>query len=372
MRRTFSSCALFALVVALAQGQQPTFRAGVDLLRLDVAVVTAKDGVSVADLKPEDFEIEIDGYLRPIRSLQFVEYAAAPPAGTATGSGAFSENTGAPGRLTVIVVDEAGLAAGQEHAFIESFSNFVTPVAPQDRVALISLPGRTARLDFTNDAEALRNAALKLRAWSMPRPIHELIEINPVLDTLMEIAKSLKTVDGQKTLVFVSSRLPGGTGQLSSYRNFGIAAAEARLMVYPVRPFRTNVDMTTSERSNWVDPSLQGVHMLAGSAGGVVFDAIARGTGVFERIRRESEGRYVLGVEQNTTVEFILLAPDGTSRAATRVPPSKTGTGKRIVQAALPIGELDAGAYQVAARINSGAHSIGIVRRTVMITKGGA
>jgi VWFA-related protein len=54
----------------LAQG--PTFRTGVNLVRVDVTV-TGRNGVPLTDLAPEDFDIREDGIPQPIQTFQFVQ-----------------------------------------------------------------------------------------------------------------------------------------------------------------------------------------------------------------------------------------------------------------------------------------------------------
>ena len=69
--RLLSVTLLAAPAIALAQPpappatdppvvQGPTFKSGVDLIRLDVIVV-GKDGSPVADLNSEDFEVKVGG-----------------------------------------------------------------------------------------------------------------------------------------------------------------------------------------------------------------------------------------------------------------------------------------------------------------------
>ena len=55
--------------LALLSAQGPTFHGGINLLRLDVTVVT-DDGTPVTDLKPEEFVVTVDGKPRPVRSAQ--------------------------------------------------------------------------------------------------------------------------------------------------------------------------------------------------------------------------------------------------------------------------------------------------------------
>jgi VWFA-related protein len=54
----------------IAQG--PTFRTGVNLVRVDVTV-TGRNGVPLADLAPEDFDIREDGIPQPIQTFQFIQ-----------------------------------------------------------------------------------------------------------------------------------------------------------------------------------------------------------------------------------------------------------------------------------------------------------
>ena len=56
--------------------QQPTFRTGVNFVRVD-AIVTDKQGNPVADLKPTDFEVLEDGKPQTIESFRFVKTSGA-------------------------------------------------------------------------------------------------------------------------------------------------------------------------------------------------------------------------------------------------------------------------------------------------------
>jgi hypothetical protein len=105
---------LFALfsVPALVPAQQPAFRTAVELVRLDVTVVTG-DGVPVDGLSPADFEVTIKGEPRPVVSAQFLSAASAGErAGGGLEPGDFGTNGDADGRLFLIVVDELSLEPG--------------------------------------------------------------------------------------------------------------------------------------------------------------------------------------------------------------------------------------------------------------------
>ena len=51
--------------------QSPTFRAGVDLVRVDVSV-TDRDDAAIAGLEASDFEVREDGVLQAVQTLQFI------------------------------------------------------------------------------------------------------------------------------------------------------------------------------------------------------------------------------------------------------------------------------------------------------------
>ena len=63
--------------------QQPVFRAGVKLVRVDVTV-TGKGDLPVADLTPADFEVAEDGAPQKVEQLQFVRLDGQRPAGDET------------------------------------------------------------------------------------------------------------------------------------------------------------------------------------------------------------------------------------------------------------------------------------------------
>ena len=60
------------------QAAQPTFRAGVNLVRVDV-IVTDKDGTPVTDLKQEEFEIVEEGRTQTIDLFRQIRVDAAAP-----------------------------------------------------------------------------------------------------------------------------------------------------------------------------------------------------------------------------------------------------------------------------------------------------
>lgn len=144
-----------------AQEQVPpraVFRAGVELVRLDVRVM-GPDGTPIPDLRPDEIVVTEGGVERPV--VQFQRVAA--PAGTyqevarRTVGAEISTNQGAPrGSLYVIVFDQNHIRTGNEQRARQAAERFLrTRVRPGDRVALYALPGPGPQVPFTTNPQAV-------------------------------------------------------------------------------------------------------------------------------------------------------------------------------------------------------------------------
>jgi len=65
--------AALCLAVHRISAQQSTFRSGVEVVQIDVSVVD-RQGTPAGDLRPEDFQVTVDGRPRAIVSAQFIRY----------------------------------------------------------------------------------------------------------------------------------------------------------------------------------------------------------------------------------------------------------------------------------------------------------
>jgi VWFA-related protein len=167
-----------ASVRGQAQNQQPVFRAGVELLTVDVTVVD-RDGRQVTDLRPEEFAVEVDGRSRAVISAEYVKLvddtplpvgAARPPARSPSPDEAFfstNARTLTPGRLIVLLVDQGNIRTGQGRLMMRSAARFVDSLSPADRVALVAIP-RGALVDFTTEHERVREALLATAGQAQP------------------------------------------------------------------------------------------------------------------------------------------------------------------------------------------------------------
>ena len=74
----------------------------------------------------------------------------------------YSSNTKSPpGRMFVLVVDSGNMTRGGGRGAMEAAGQFVQKLAPNDLVALVSLPAGVT-VDFTADRLAIKNALIKV------------------------------------------------------------------------------------------------------------------------------------------------------------------------------------------------------------------
>jgi hypothetical protein len=170
--------------------------------------------------------------------------------------------------------------------------------------------------------------------------------VNDIIYALETLAKRLKTVAGPKTVILVSSSLPAA---LDDFRRVSDAAAEARLTFYILKPHMF-VSSAAGNISAIDQPFEEtgGIDMLAGLTGGVVLNAVARATGVVERIGRETSGSYVIGAEPPQGIDrnkpldvTVKVKRDGlTVRSPKQVVAPAAGTAKPPKNAKGALGQI--------------------------------
>lgn len=173
--RRFHSAALAVLLASAAtaaqQAQQP-IRSGVELVRVDVQV-TSRNGQPAEHLRPDQFEVSIDGKRLPVVTLDFVRYGTAAASGTAAaarpaGSPAAATQPAAgaaPGdtaRVLILAVDEASFMPASRQAPIEVVTRIAAMADPRDLIGLIAFPGPGVIFSPSLDRAALLDAAAKI------------------------------------------------------------------------------------------------------------------------------------------------------------------------------------------------------------------
>ena len=152
------------------RAQQPTFRAGVDLLTIDVTAVN-RDGRAVRDLKPEDFTVTVGGQPRKVAAARFYGTSETPDfvagaAGDAAPAAPADVHrpTDAPARTVVFVVDRDSLKPGNEMAMLRATSLVFDGLSPADAVGMVGIP--VGGIDLTREHDRVKKALPMMSAQS--------------------------------------------------------------------------------------------------------------------------------------------------------------------------------------------------------------
>jgi VWFA-related protein len=170
---------VYAVPAALAPGrlsaQVPSFRAGVEVVVIDVSVVD-RSAFPVTDLTPADFTVTVDGKPRKIMSAQFLSHRA-PGIDEIlrVERGEPQPEVIAPGRVgtgrdIIIAVDEDSLGAGDGALAKRAIGRFLDQLLPTDRVAVVTLPRLPARIGLTTNRRDLFNALALVSPAVVPWP----------------------------------------------------------------------------------------------------------------------------------------------------------------------------------------------------------
>ncbi len=144
----------------IAQSQQrPVFRAGADLIVVDVQVVDRR-GAPIADLKAGDFEVRVDRSVRKVVSAQFLRHeASSSPAQATEPEAAAPAETArgvAPaGRSFILAVDESSFRARNALAAMQAARRFIENLEPDDRIGLFKYPVYPKSVQLTTDHESV-------------------------------------------------------------------------------------------------------------------------------------------------------------------------------------------------------------------------
>lgn len=340
---------------------QPVFRAGVELVSVDVTALDT-NGRQVTDLAATDFLVEVDGDQRQVVSAEYVRsvdpmrvVGAPRKVAAAPDETFFSSNSkGAPsGRLIMLLIDQGNIRTGAARAVMNSAKKFVDTLTPEDRVAVVAVPGPGELVDFTTNHDQVREALLRIvgSADSLKGRFNlSVIEALAVytrnnvqlaievlvrecgsasaadaercereveqdaaqisadvrqrtaasVNGMRAVLKGLGGIEGPKSVILMSEGLVfeglgGETDDLAS------AAADARATIDILLLDVPRFDVSQSQRPNTPredrDLQVTGLEMLAGAARGSLYRVNTSAEYTFDRISRGIDGFYLLGVE---------------------------------------------------------------------------
>lgn len=399
-RRRWIAAVLAATVMAgvglgAQQPEQPVFRSSVELTSIDLSVLDDK-GRPVRDLKPEDFSIRVDGSQRRVMTADWVgletkESAPPPPAPSG-----YSWNENATGgRLILLVVDQPNIRFGGTLGIRGAVNAFIDHLQPTDRAAVIGLGQGAPSTPFTADRSRLKRAIERLvgqhqssmltqftistfEALQIARGVPGVLEEVMVREcagmagpgfeactlevqaeaqekaltgaaagegtirVLRSLLNALKTIDGPKTMIFVSEGFLIDD-QRSAVIELGAIAAASRTSIYTLKLDDQLFQSMASEQQQRSPMATmddryvraEGLELLSSASRGAMFNIIGTGAGVFDRIESELSGYYLLGVESSP------VDRDGKTHAV-RVEVSRKGLTVRSRRAL--VGNPDAGA----------------------------
>src|SRR5687768_6333293 len=336
--------------------QQPTFRTGVDLVTVDVAVVNSR-GNPVEDLRAPDFEVKIDGQVRRVVSAELIKVdveAARRQTADKTETYYTSNLTPDQGRHIVIAVDQINISHGALQPIMAAAQRFLDRLSPLDQVAFIAYPEPGPRVNFTTDKLKLRLAmqALIGQAQRVPagqqnigvtealaiynrrdqivladvvarecrglnvmeraqcerdvitqsaeiaRRIRE--DADASVTGLRQLLRELTTVEGHKSLILLTEGLAvEDQNELASLASLaGQARTSINVLVLDLR--RGDVTISEQPPTEQADRrlQLQGLEGLATMSLGSLFYIAGTGEPIFERLSSEISAYYLLGVEE--------------------------------------------------------------------------
>jgi VWFA-related protein len=357
---------LFAMVVVAAQQPQelPRFRSSVELTPMDVGVFDDR-GQPIADLKPEDFIVRVDGNPRRVVNATWIPLEAPPgPTVKPPPDGYTANDNATGGRLILLVVDQPNIRFGGAITIRRAANAFIDRLQPADRAAVIGIGPGSPSVGFTADRVRLKKAieamvgqhrnngfrqhnialseALDIRQGrpgilenviarecagldnklateadrqmcvaEVQREADELAmtagtDGQDTIAALRAILTALRGIDAPKTMVLLSEGFLM-EDQMQEVTNLGTLSAAARTSIYALRLDDQSFSADASDRFAPMAPMNdrfargQGMETLVAASRGALFNVIGTGETIFEHITAELSGYYLLGVESGPT-----------------------------------------------------------------------
>jgi VWFA-related protein len=360
----FAWMCLGAVTAASAQDQRPpeapiqgpTFRTGVDLITVDVAVIDSR-GLPVEDLRAPEFSVKINGETRRVVSAELVKVdieTAKKQAADAADSFYTSNLTPINGRQILIAVDQVRISPSGIRPVLSAASKFLDRLTPLDQVGFVAYPEPGPKVNFTNDKLRLKLAMERLvghytemRTGQYNIGLAEAIDINDKRDQLTlsavlarecrgmqgraredcerdvlsesaqivqkarteadisvraleRLLEQLALVEGPKALILISESLaiqdPSELDRV--IRLAGLARTSINVLLVDLS--RNDVSISEQPPTMAADRRIQqeGLQSLAAMSRGSLYHVVGTGENIFDRLASEIAAYYVLGVEQ--------------------------------------------------------------------------
>lgn len=171
---------------AVQQSQSPVFRSETELVAIDVNVLS-RDGRPLTTLKPEEFQVTIDGRARRVVQAQYIAQRQAGPSAPvnlskvesdealdvtyASNETAASASPAVPaGRSVIVAIDQSSFSATAARGVVTAATGLLAALNPLDRVGLIAFPSPGPAVAPTVNHERVRAALGQVAGTSEPPP----------------------------------------------------------------------------------------------------------------------------------------------------------------------------------------------------------
>jgi VWFA-related protein len=354
--RLLSSLLICALAATTLVAQQPTFRAGVEIVELD-AVVTDAAGNPVTDLTIDDFEVLEGGKPQPITTFSLVNIPIERAERALFTPDAIEPdvkgNQDTDGRVYLIVLDDVEPAyALRARQFLRRFIE--NHFAANDLAAVTDIGrGVAASQDFTSSRRLLLNAIDRYSGGFTPTPATDgntampqpdprdrsgaqlptqsgiteaSFELRQRMRAFKDVTEFLAGVRGRRKAMLLISTGSGMVDMLNVVDYSGgtmplaladahaamQAATRGNVSIYPIDPRGLSLEGGAETESSPTNEQLQqraadglttvsNMRAMASVTGGFAFVNQNRFDQAFERIVRENSAYYILGFSPTNT-----------------------------------------------------------------------
>jgi VWFA-related protein len=300
--------------------QQPVFRGGVKVVRVDVTV-TGKGDQPVADLTAADFEVAEDGTPQKVDQLQFIRLDGRRPAGDETSleirsqDQAEAEASRDDVRVFAIFLDDYHVdkAPNITIPLRQGLTLFVNRLWPTDLVAMMDPLTPLSALRFTRSKSELQAVVNKFEGRQ-----GEIFPIKSVMEEAQLMRGDIRRVraqvtfsalaaltmklggmrEGRKSIIFVSQGPPTYLGSRDGnlqdeMRTIVEAANRGNVAIYPLDPTGLSMEMRVGDRGT--------LYQLAAETGGRTIVNTNNFAGGLERVFVDNTAYYVLGYSPTRT-----------------------------------------------------------------------
>lgn len=161
-----------ALGIPATDAQTPSFKSAVSLLTVDVTVLDQQDRPALG-LTEGDFEVKVNGVLRPVRAVTFVEVSRktssdpssisiSPRADRNRAESASDPATQRAPRIFVVMVDDLSMTAAELQRAFPAVARFVEELPGTDSVGFTTTSGLLTAVNPTTDRPAVLDAMKKV------------------------------------------------------------------------------------------------------------------------------------------------------------------------------------------------------------------